>query len=245
MTPADFASKQDRDPLAEGSRLGPRAIDEAIKIFAEICETPNNNERPERPPQRTVTRQSKQSASQKSESSDRSKRHERPPRPYHRNPEQNQQSRQAEMKFPKEAIVAIVAIAGTVSNGSRPANTNKTSFESRGPERSKRSICPDNHLMNRQYENNAGGKRVHAHQNAFQSPTMCNQLGTSLAARTEWNHQETDGTGRQMVRAPSKVRVPAPYFKNSSKPASEQELSAPGAPNPLVKVNPFECSGIA
>ena len=239
----------------------------------------------------TPTRSPKEREGQaeKSERSERSARHERPPRPHHRNPEQHQQSRQAVMKFPG-AIVAIVAIAGTVSNGSLPADTSKTIFESRGSdktnqryrgsERSKRSICPNNNLKNgtpshparliqspmsfsicrpprlaagtqwldrnREYEDNAGGQRVHAHQNVpnhprrpFQSSTMCNQLATSLAVRAEWNHQELDGTRRQRVRAPQKLDF---HHPTSGKPAIKQELSAPGAPNPLAKVNPFERS---
>ena len=67
----------------------------------------------------------------------------------------------------------------------------------------------------RQYEDNAGGQRVHAHQIApnhpgwpVQSPTMC-ELATSFVARSEWNHQELDGTGRQRVQAPQKLGIHA------------------------------------
>ena len=45
-TSSDFASKQDRNPLAEGSGLGPRAIDEVDELFDEFRETPETNERP-------------------------------------------------------------------------------------------------------------------------------------------------------------------------------------------------------
>ena len=40
---------QDCDPLAEGSELGPHAIDEVDGLFNEFRETPKTNERPTRP----------------------------------------------------------------------------------------------------------------------------------------------------------------------------------------------------
>ena len=49
MASSDFASKQDRDPLAEGSRFGPRAIDEVDGLLDEFRESPDPNERPMRP----------------------------------------------------------------------------------------------------------------------------------------------------------------------------------------------------
>ena len=112
---------------------------------------------------------------------------------------------------------------------------------------------------NREFEDNAGGQRVHAHHNVpnhprrpFQSSTMCNQLATSLAARTEWNHQELDGTGRQRVRAPQKVGCLAPispskYFERVGgkferlwQPASKQASGAPTHWLKLTRLNAAE-----
>ena len=58
MTSSDLECNQDRDPLAEGSELGPHAINEVDGLFDEFREMPETNERP-MIPERPETRLSK------------------------------------------------------------------------------------------------------------------------------------------------------------------------------------------
>ena len=115
---------------------------------------------------------------------------------------------------PRRLIQSPTLCTQLATSLAAPTGWNQEIMDSTG--RAAGTQCFD---RNQEYEDNAGGQRVHAHQNApnhprrfFQSPTLCVHLATSLAARTDRNQQDMDSTGRQRVRAPPKLGFYHPIF---------------------------------